>query len=91
VFGGEGKRYLSTVDPRRSNWARYLRPAPDRDSANLVVVLRPILEAGCVKIWFGSVRCVLGYNTRHHLGSGADVLGTRPNTRMVTQEDGEDQ
>ncbi|KAK8737808.1 hypothetical protein OTU49_004254, partial [Cherax quadricarinatus] len=44
VFSGEGKRYVSTVDPRRSNWTRYLRPAPDRDSANLVVVLRPILD-----------------------------------------------
>ncbi|MPC12107.1 hypothetical protein E2C01_004785 [Portunus trituberculatus] len=44
LFGAEGKRYLSTVDPRRSNWTRYLRPAPDRDSANLVVVLRPILD-----------------------------------------------
>nr|XP_027238392.1 uncharacterized protein LOC113829420 [Penaeus vannamei] len=46
VFSGEGKRYLSTVDPRRSNWTRYLRPAPDRDSANLVVVPRPMLEPG---------------------------------------------
>ncbi|CAL4080601.1 unnamed protein product, partial [Meganyctiphanes norvegica] len=45
VFSGEGKRYLSTVDPRRSNWTRYLRPAPDRDQANLVVVARPMHEA----------------------------------------------
>ncbi|KAF2355420.1 Reverse transcriptase domain [Trinorchestia longiramus] len=46
VFTSEGKRYVSTVDPTRSNWTRFLRPAPDRDAANLVVVPRPVHDLG---------------------------------------------
>lgn len=32
--------YLSTQDPDYSNWLRWVRPAPTRDSRNLAVLLQ---------------------------------------------------
>ena len=42
IFGPNNRRrYVSTVNPEKSNWFRYLRPAPSRDQRNLAVVFRP--------------------------------------------------
>ncbi|XP_068083662.1 uncharacterized protein [Anabrus simplex] len=40
VFTDSERLYLSTADPSRSNWLRYLRPAPTREQRNLAPVAR---------------------------------------------------
>ncbi|KAK2714246.1 uncharacterized protein LOC136039763 isoform X2 [Artemia franciscana] len=40
VYGESGKHYVSILDPQRSNWFRYLRPAPTREERNLAAVVR---------------------------------------------------
>ena len=40
VFIPDGKRrFLSTVNPEKSNWLRYLRPAPTRKKRNLAAIV----------------------------------------------------
>ena len=41
IFTGDNRRlYVSTVNPEKSNWLRYLRPAPCRKMRNLAAVVR---------------------------------------------------
>ena len=43
VFAGPGpdkRLYVSTVNPEKSNWLRYLRPAPSRKARNVAAVVR---------------------------------------------------
>lgn len=41
VFSEDGRRlYVSTVNPEKSNWLRYLRPAPQRRARNVAAVVR---------------------------------------------------
>lgn len=41
VFATDDRRlYVSTVNPEKSNWLRYLRPAPNRKARNLAAVVR---------------------------------------------------
>ncbi len=41
VFAEDGRRlYVSTVNPEKSNWVRYLRPAPSRKQRNVAAVVK---------------------------------------------------
>lgn len=41
VFTEDGRRlYLSTANPEKSNWLRYLRPAPHRKARNVAAVVK---------------------------------------------------
>ncbi len=43
VFTEDNRRlYLSTVNPEKSNWLRYLRPAQNRRERNVAAVVRQV-------------------------------------------------
>ncbi|KAK3924394.1 PR domain zinc finger protein 4 [Frankliniella fusca] len=40
VLDGKNPFYLNTEDPQKSNWLRYMRPAPERDDRNITLTIQ---------------------------------------------------
>ena len=40
VFTETEKYFISSADPRKSNWLRYIRPSPSRADRNLTVTVK---------------------------------------------------
>lgn len=40
ILDGKHPFYLNTEDPQKSNWLRYMRPAPERDDRNITLIVQ---------------------------------------------------
>ena len=82
VFTEDNRRlYLSTVNPEKSNWLRYLRPAPQRRARNVAAVVRQT-----DRLYFVTVREVAEGEELVYWMDDPDLMWTKKRAEKKSEE-----